>query len=152
MLVRLSQRIADCLERSRVCGEKAREACDSASQRDFSDLEDRWLALAQSYEFSERLASMINERAAQKRKVRAILGRAGADSRDSIAIACMTIAYVETMKAVSFTGAQRPESMTVARLVIDLTREGERDPDRLCNRVLRLLNAEEQVQRQISVP
>jgi hypothetical protein len=50
MPARLSQRIAYCLERARVYGEKARAAPDlSGDQRDFSELEAQWLSLAREY-------------------------------------------------------------------------------------------------------
>jgi hypothetical protein len=153
MLVRLSQRIAYCLERARTCGEKARAApSSSADRRDFSDLEVRWLMLARSYEFSERLANQINDRDGYKKYVGAILRRAGADSNDSISIACMTLAFIETMKAVSLTGPEKPDSMTAARLIVEIAGRGERDPDRLCNAVLILMNAMDKTRRQIAAP
>jgi hypothetical protein len=143
MLVRLSQRIAYCLERARVCGDRARYAPDSSQQHeDFSDLEMRWLALARSYEFSEKLTDRINDRDAYRRYVRSILNHAGADLSDTIASACMTVAYIEIMKAVSLNSDGRPDRMTVASLIVDLANQGERDPDRLCNAVLILLNAQ----------
>ena len=153
MLIRLSQRIAYCLERARICGEKARDAPESSvDRRDFSDLGARWLTLARSYEFSEKLADQINDRDAYKKYVGSILRRAGADFGDSISTACMTLAYIETMKAVSLTGAEKPDSMMAARLIVEMARRGERDPDRLCNAVLILLNTERQAGRQIVVP
>ena len=54
----------------------------------------------------------------------------------------MTLAFIETMKAVSLTGDEKPDSATVARLIVDLAKQGELDPDRLCNAVLILLNAQ----------
>jgi hypothetical protein len=113
-----------------------------AERRDFSDLETRWLALARSYEFQENLANRINDRDAYKRYVGSILRRAGADFSDSISIACMTLALIETMKGVSLTGDEKPDSATVARLIVDLAKQGELDPDRLCNAVLIRLNAQ----------
>jgi hypothetical protein len=56
----------------------------------------------------------------------------------------MILAYDEIMKTVSLAGAQMPGSMTVARLIVVLATQGERDPDRLCNSVLGLLNADDQ--------
>jgi hypothetical protein len=66
--------------------------------------------------------------------------------------ACMTLAYIETMKAVSLTGSEKPDSMMAARLIVEIARRGERDPDRLCNAVLILMNTERQARRQIVVP
>jgi hypothetical protein len=146
MVVSLSRCIAYCLEHARACREKAHASTSLSGQSDFSDLEARWLRLAASYEFSERLASGMNDQGAHKRNVRTILYRAGAVRcvRDGDAIACMTLAYDEIMKAVSLTGTEMPESMTVARLIVACATKGERDPDRLCNSVLSLLNAKDQ--------
>jgi hypothetical protein len=142
MLVKLSQRIVYCLERAQACSEKARAAPDSSQdRRDFSDLETRWLALARSYEFSERLSAQIDGREAHKRYVVSILSHAGADLSDTIATACMTLAFIETMKAVSTTGTEKPDESTAAKLIVHFARQGERDPDRLSNAVLILLNA-----------
>jgi hypothetical protein len=50
MPARLSQRMAYCLERAGMYGEKARAAPDlSVDQRDFSELEAQWLSLARGY-------------------------------------------------------------------------------------------------------
>jgi hypothetical protein len=144
MLVRLSQCIAYCLERARACREKADAFISSTSQSDFSDLEDRWLRLAASYEFSDRLASGLNDRSAHKRNVRMILYHAGAIQYDADAIACMALAFDEIMKAISVTGTERPESLIVARLIVECAAPGECDADRLCNSVLSLLNAKDQ--------
>lgn len=146
MLEKLSQRVAYCLERARMCGAKARDAFTLTSRKDFSDLEDRWLVLARSYEFSERLDSRINDLDAQRRYVRSILYLAGGLEyrRDFDAIACMTVAYKEVMNVAKITGAETSECMKVARLIVELVKDGERDPDQICNSVLRLLNVKEQ--------
>ena len=153
MLVRISRRIAFCLERARACGEKARAAADSSADRgDFSDLELRWLALARSYEYSKKLANQINDRDAYKKYATSMLRCAGADLRDYILTKCMTLAFVETMKAVNVTGTSEPDSATVARLIVEVARRGERDLDRLCNAVLILMNANGQPVNKIAYP
>jgi hypothetical protein len=63
----------------------------------------------------------------------------------------MTLAFIETMKAVSLTGAEKPDGMTAARLIVEMARRGERDPDRLCNAVLILMNEERRTRQQIVV-
>jgi hypothetical protein len=90
---------------------KRRAARDSSvARRDFLDLEVRWLTLAQSYEFSEKLANQINDRDVHTRYVSSILRCAGANFIDSISIGCMTRAFIEIVKAVSLTGAEKPFS------------------------------------------
>jgi len=53
--------------------------------------------------------------------MRMILYRAGAprNFHDADTIARMALAYDEIMMAVSVTGTERPESMTVARLIVE---------------------------------
>lgn len=71
---------------------KADASTSLNGQSDFSDLEDRWLRLAASYEFSERLTGRLNDQDAHKRTVRTLLYRAGAvrgvaqDNRDGLGI------------------------------------------------------------------
>jgi hypothetical protein len=86
--------------------------------------------LAASYEFSKRLASKLNDQSAYKRNVRVIFYHAGAIQYDADAIATMALAYDEIMKAVGVTGTERPESMTVARLIVEAcsTRGGRSRP------------------------
>jgi hypothetical protein len=130
---------------------KSARCCRFVGGSEVSDLEVRWLTLARNYEFSEKLANQINDRDAYKRYVGSILRRAGADFSDSISIACMTLVFIETMKAVSLTGAEKPHGMTAARLIVEMARRGERDPDRLCNAVLILMNEERRTRQQIVV-
>jgi hypothetical protein len=40
------------------------------------------------------------------------------------------------------TGDEKPDSATVARLIVDPAKQGELDSDRLCNTVSILLNAQ----------
>jgi hypothetical protein len=136
-----SQRTAYCLERARAYGEKARAAPDLSDQKSFSELEARWLSLARGRRVSRRLIGEIDDREFHDGLARSFLHRAGAEFGDSGVIACMLRAYAEIMKAVS---------LTAARLVFDLARQGERDPYRLCNAVLMLLNAKEQKRSQTS--
>jgi len=64
----------------------------------------------------------------------------------------MTLAFIETMKAVSLTDAEKPDSMMAARLIVEIAGRGERDPDRLCNAVLILMNEERRTRGQIAMP
>ena len=56
MLQKLSEQIRQCYERAAQAMRKAEAAADPAFKVDFRDVEERWLALARSYEFTERLA------------------------------------------------------------------------------------------------
>ena len=57
MLNNLSQQIRDCLQHAEDCARKAAAHTDPALRDDFLRLEKRWLDLARSMEFAERLNS-----------------------------------------------------------------------------------------------
>jgi hypothetical protein len=61
MLNNLSEQIRDCLQHAEDCARKAAELPDcSPFRQDFLRLEKRWLELARSFEFGERLDDFTN--------------------------------------------------------------------------------------------
>jgi len=56
MLFKLSEDIAECYCRAQEARQKAEQTTDPSIKGDFYDLERRWLFLAHSYEFTERLS------------------------------------------------------------------------------------------------
>lgn len=61
MLQSVSADIALCHRHAEEARRKALDATDPDIRADFLDIERRWLALAQSYEFAERLGRVLNE-------------------------------------------------------------------------------------------
>jgi hypothetical protein len=59
MLNSFSQQIRVCLRHAEECAQRARIECDQSIARDFLDMERRWLSVARSYAFSERLEAFI---------------------------------------------------------------------------------------------
>ena len=57
MLSNLSEQIRDCLQHAEECARKAAAQTNPALRDDFLRLEKRWLDLARSMEFAERLDS-----------------------------------------------------------------------------------------------
>ena len=57
MLQNLSEEIRECYHRAEECKRLAEGALTESGKADFLDMERRWLALARSYEFAERLSS-----------------------------------------------------------------------------------------------
>ena len=55
MLNNLSEQVRDCLQHAQDCARQAAAQTDPKLKADFLDLERRWLHLARSYEFTERL-------------------------------------------------------------------------------------------------
>jgi len=56
MLQSLSKDISECYLRAEQCKRLAEGALTPAAKKDFLDMERRWLSLARSYEFAERLS------------------------------------------------------------------------------------------------
>jgi hypothetical protein len=56
-----SEHVRDCLQRAQDCARRAAAQTDPRLKEDFLDLERRWLALARSYEFSDRLDDFCGE-------------------------------------------------------------------------------------------
>jgi hypothetical protein len=55
MLQKLNKEISDCYECALECRRHADESSNPATKQDFLDMERRWIQLAHSYEFAERL-------------------------------------------------------------------------------------------------
>jgi len=55
MLIKVSEEIAECYRRAEQARQAAKDTSDQSLKSDFFDLERRWLFLARSYEFTERL-------------------------------------------------------------------------------------------------
>ena len=55
MLNNLSEQIRECLQHAEDCARQAAAQADQKLKQDFLDSERRWLVLAQSYEFTQRL-------------------------------------------------------------------------------------------------
>jgi hypothetical protein len=61
VLNNLSEQIRDCLQHAEACARKAAAQTDLQVREDFLRLEKRWLDLARSMEFAERLNSFYDE-------------------------------------------------------------------------------------------
>lgn len=60
MLQNLSVQIRECLGHAEDCAHQAKSEADPQLRQDFLDLEQRWLKLARSYEFADRLEAFAN--------------------------------------------------------------------------------------------
>src|SRR5262245_36712705 len=59
MLQKLSEEIRECLRHAEECRRRAKTALNASATRDNLEMEQRWLALARSYEFTERLSTFV---------------------------------------------------------------------------------------------
>jgi lipopolysaccharide/colanic/teichoic acid biosynthesis glycosyltransferase len=96
MLQKLDSEIRECYRHAAECSRRADESQDSLTKQDFLDAEKRWLCLARSYEFAERLSNFTEP-------------------------------------------ARRRKPGVVAKRIVELARDGERDPDKLCEHDLQTL-------------
>ena len=56
MLQNLSEEICECLHRAEECKRLSQTALTPSAIKDYLEMEERWLALARSYEFAQRLS------------------------------------------------------------------------------------------------
>jgi hypothetical protein len=61
MLSNLSVQIRECLEHAEDCARKAAAQTDPRLKQDYLDMERRWLFLARSYQFTDRLGDFSDE-------------------------------------------------------------------------------------------
>ena len=61
MLNNLSEKVRECLQHADDCARQAAGQTCPKAKADFLDLERRWLKLARSYEFSDRLNDFCGE-------------------------------------------------------------------------------------------
>ena len=61
LLNNLSEQVRECLRHAEDCARQAAEHPNAKMKADFLDLERRWLSLARSYEFTERLSDFCGE-------------------------------------------------------------------------------------------
>jgi hypothetical protein len=73
MLQNLSEEIRDCLRRAEECKRLAKTALSASAIQSYLEMEQRWLALARSYEFAERLSTFVEPIQAQGRPVTTLL-------------------------------------------------------------------------------
>jgi hypothetical protein len=64
MLLALSKPVAECVRRAEECGRRARTAIDASSIEHHLKMEQRWLLLARSHQFAERVERFIATRPA----------------------------------------------------------------------------------------
>ena len=57
MLQKLKTEIAECYQHALECRRWGNESSDPGTKQDYLDMEGRWVQLAHSYEFTERLSN-----------------------------------------------------------------------------------------------
>jgi len=127
----LAAEIIHCYERARQAGEKAELALSTEFKAEFLEAEKRWLALAQSYERRERLPRTVAE--FDRRRNAGAIRRTLREQRrvvDLDEIAKLDIAYHAVLHQLGLADREDGATLIVAKRIIDLAMQGERDPER----------------------
>jgi hypothetical protein len=66
MLYDLSEQVAHCYRRAAECKERAEQSDDPGYKEFYVERENAWLKLARSFEMSERISRVLNERQRQR--------------------------------------------------------------------------------------
>jgi len=61
MLLNISEHINECLMRATEARERAAETADPGRKADYSDMEQRWLRLVESYRFVEQANRFLDD-------------------------------------------------------------------------------------------
>lgn len=132
MLQNLAAEIVYCYERAQQAREKAKRAISDSLRTDLLEAEQRWMALAHSYERQHQLSRTVAE-FARKRKDGAIVRmlREQGAAFDPEVLARLDIAYHAVLHQLGLRDREDAATLTVAKQIIDLATQGERDPERL---------------------
>ena len=138
MLNNLSEEIRECLQHAEDCACKAAAQTDQKLKQDFLDTERRWLLLAQSYEFTQRLRDFSDE---AKRKA----GNSYSDGQRAAPITpflqgqafdpetdqAVANALVMTCEALGLSNRDDAMTQLVAEKIIELAKSGHKNPTEL---------------------
>jgi hypothetical protein len=130
MFETISAEIIYCGERARLAREKADTATTAEAKNDCLAAEARWLALARSYEQQDRLSKALggNERKGASPGWHA---RGRTYALDPEVIAIVSSAFHTVFAELGLSDGDDVLAIRVARRIIELAAQGERDPERL---------------------
>jgi hypothetical protein len=126
---RKSFAIIYCRERARLARKKADTATTAEAKNGGLATEARWLALARSYEQQDRLSKALGGNERKDPVSRA--ARERAYSLDPEVVAIVSSAFHPAFAQLSLSDSDEVAALRVARRIIDLAAQGERDPGRL---------------------
>jgi hypothetical protein len=121
----VSAEIIYCRERARQARERTEAATEADAKRNHLAAEERWLALADSYELQQRLSSMLHEHTASIAR----MSKRGGRAFDPVAI--MGSAFSAVFAELGLSDRDDVVALGAARRIIELAAAGERDPERL---------------------
>lgn len=136
MLNNLSKQIRECLQHAEDCARKAAALTDPKLKEDFLSVERRWLALAQSYDFTQRLGDFSDEAKRQADKLHdqcfaPITPFLRDQAFDPETVAAMGKSFATTCKALGLSNRDDAMTKLVAEKIIELAQRGHKNPTAL---------------------
>jgi hypothetical protein len=131
MLQNVSAEMIYCRERARQAREKADAAAAAEAKTGHLAAEERWLALARSYEQQDRLSKALG---GNERKGASPVSRRAREktySLDPGVVAIVSSAFHIVFAELGLSDSDEIVALRVARRIIELAAQGERDPKRL---------------------
>jgi hypothetical protein len=131
-VLNLASEIINCYERARQAREKAVRTINDDFKADLLAAEGRWLALAFSYERQHQVSRTIAEfdRRRNASAVTLTLRQEGI-AFDPDDVARLDIAYHAVLHYLGLADRRDGLTLVVAKRIVDLAAQGERDPERL---------------------
>ena len=122
----------NCYERARLARQKAVFAISDDFKADCLAAEGRWLTLAQSYEHQHRLSRTISGFDRRRRGGAVVrIPREHTVAFDPDDVTRLTVAYHAVLSQLGLVDKEDAATLLVAKRIIDLASQGERDPERL---------------------
>jgi hypothetical protein len=128
LLQTLAAEVVRCHERAQQARQKAEQAIDDRLKADFLAAEGRWLALALSYERQHRLSRTDEHRKAGAIALTLRERRVALGLYD---VTRVTVAYHAVLDQLGLSEREDAATLRVAKRIVDLVSQGERDPERL---------------------
>jgi hypothetical protein len=127
MLETISAEIMYYRERARLAREKADAATTIKAKNDHLGAEARWFALARSYELQNRLSKTLGADARKGTRE----GRETTVALDPEVVGTLSTAFHAAFAELGLSDNDEVIALRVARRMIKLAVQGERDPERL---------------------
>jgi hypothetical protein len=131
MLETISAEIIYCRERARLARDKADTAATAEAKNDYLAAKARWLALARSCEQQDRLSKALGENERKEARPVSPSARGRTYALDPEVIAIVSSAFHTVFAELDLSNSDNILALRVARRIIELAAQGQRDPERL---------------------
>ena len=128
LLQTLAAEVIRCHERARQARQRAEQAINDQLKADLLAAEGRWLALALSYERQHQL-SRTDEN--QKAGAITLTLRERRMALGLYDVTRLTVAYHAVLDQLGLSEREDAATLRVAKQIVDIVAQGERDPERL---------------------